>query len=119
MSNTHNHPFLRSVTAAFLVWGILLIAGSSAEMVSASVTGQGSSVVGLAVGTGQSVPVPAEVVKSLEMQMQLIIGMLMVLAGFAFHALTVLRGARRRKTARRRAPRFTAIIHKAFRARSI
>ncbi len=137
MSNTHqphqpHQPhLLRCVSAAFLLSGILLISTSSARLVSAALTtGQGSSVMRVA-EIGEPMLQAAERVSIVPLpnagradaELRLVVGMLLVLAGFGFHGLCVTRAmriaptpVRRRKGMRRTGTGMAAALHRAFHA---
>ncbi len=141
MSNTHLTQALRFATGLFVAAGIITITFSSARLVSASLIGPGSSVVRVAMAgepvwshegiicTGEPEfrtadrTIPAEQVRQTDSELQLIVGMLLVLAGFGFHALWVLRKPEVIVSPKRRRlqPKTGVIgsLHRVFRARLI
>ncbi len=98
MSNTHSTRLHKLITALFLVSGILLTANSAKALLSAKLTGPGSLIVNQAEAEKDT-----ETLKGFaglhaaaqEMDEDdtgaLIVGMLLVLAGFSFHTLYVVR----------------------------
>ena len=91
---------LNALTTGFLVAGIAMVTVSTVDLVQANIIGPGT-IVTLQSSSSMYAPrlgVDAEAAAQNATEMRLIMGMLLVLAGFGFHALTVVRG----KTAKRR-----------------
>ncbi len=96
MSKTHTltGQILSALTTAFLTAGIGVVVVSTGEFVQASTIGPGTTVT---VQTSSSKYQPTLHVSSAatvqeNAELRLILGMLLVLAGFGFHALTLVRG---------------------------
>jgi hypothetical protein len=96
MSNIHLLRFLQISTIVSLIGGITLLTSSSALMVNAAVVWPNGQVLmrqGPPVPTlqpaGEGVPLT-----QVDMELRLVVGMLLVLVGLAFHALWVVRSSR-------------------------
>lgn len=81
MSNT----YLRAASALSLVLGIVLTLGNSVTILQANLSGQGSTVLPF---HGAALPVDP---LHAQAQMQLFIGMLLIILGFLFYALSSVR----------------------------
>ncbi len=98
MLHTHEPHFLRCVTTAFLLMGITMICTSTTQMMLAGDVGQGTLIVQNAlhpsgeasISQGGNV-VDAGVLRADDQEVQLLVGMLLILAGFGFHLLCLLR----------------------------
>ncbi len=114
MSNTHPHRLHRFVTAAFLVTGILVTVMSTKNLLQAKLQPVGLTRIEVESGeelTQVNGHFAADILNDDDTG-PIVVGMLLVLAGFSFHALYVVRHrepvhvtVKRERTARRRAVR--------------
>lgn len=108
MSNTHS-SFLQGVTATFLALGILMCALGSSEALFAREAQQGTTVLDAPAAVESSAVIrsvgnevhPAAMGAD-DVESRLLLGALLIVAGFGFHALLVLRARHRSERARYR-----------------
>ena len=123
MSKTHTltGQVLSALTTAFLTAGIGVVVASTGEFVHASVIGPGTTVT---VQTSSSISRPAFSVSSATAaqkgaETRLMVGMLLVLAGFTFHALTLARGKKAKTRRARGQSKLAHSLHRVFYSRLV
>jgi hypothetical protein len=129
MTYTYEAQFLRSATASFLVAGIITIVGSGTQALQAQSFGQGAVVMHAQMHASEPVlkPVtfhsPASAPQQgADIELQLMIGMLLVLAGCTFHALSFARAYRipaEQQSWRRQASKKRKVAAEFFHQRSV
>lgn len=99
MKQTHEPHFLRCVTGAFLVLGILMVFSSTTQLMQArEMSSAGTLLIHAEAPASEAVmmaatfhsPASAPQYGS-DAKLRLMVGMLLILAGFGFHALSLVR----------------------------
>ena len=103
MSNTHSGPlsFLRMLAGGILMVGISLVVSTSTLMLAANLTGQGATTLAHPVVTHEATLESPALHSSAfifdlqpDLRTQLFVGMLLILLGFAFYSLWIMRTRR-------------------------
>ena len=113
MSKKHPPRLLQTITAGLLISGSALLLQGSAKLVAiaAALSGQGSSIVQSQAASSSEVLAPVTTQLPIEMfrvptvELQLAVGMVLVLAGFGLHVLYIVKKKEHRKRLVRRLPR--------------